>query len=271
MGAGGGGAVTAAMAPPNDRWPATAFLWEAHAGHPACMLTIGMVSWRQLLRRSMVSASVAAVEMTASSTGLPSPSDGQGCVAWDVTYAVSGNLQLRDTPSGAGDGTYAIGPGKVVLRYDARAGRVTMLSFDLPERFGIVANKLFWTAHLDTDAAARAAPAAGAGQCGHVAEGTMQGRTVVWATRVRALRTDGVVDCKGSLCGSFGAPPKGTSPIHIGPDDVQLQPFEFGPDGKTFTMSSSFVSKTEAPRQASYLAMSGREVRRTCAPIASCR
>ena len=111
----------------------------------------------------------------------------------------------------------------------------------------------------------------GTGECSHVAEGAMQGRTVAWATKVSGLQTDGKVDCVGSLCGSFGAPPKGTSPLHVGPNDVEFQPFEFGSDGKTFTMSSAFVSKTAQPQQTAHLALAGREVSRVCAPVITCR
>jgi hypothetical protein len=219
---------------------------------------------------STISASVATtVAVAVSSAGSTAPPDAQGCAAWDVTYALSGNLQLSDTPMGAGNGTYAIGPGKAVLRQDVRSGRVTMLSYQLPQRFGIVAKKMFWTTHVNTNATARATPR-GSGECSHVAEGAMQGRTVAWQTEVSGLRTDGVIDCNGSLCGSFGAPPKGTSPLHIGPSDVQFQPFEFGPDGKTFTMSSTFISKTEQPKQTAHVALSGREVSRVCAPVVTC-
>ena len=227
-----------------------------------------MLSWRQVVRVSMTSASVAAA-VTASSPGLSAPAQGQGCAAWDVTYAVAGHLELSDTPRGAGNGIYAVGPGKVVLRHDTRLGRVTMLSFDLPERFGLTAKIAFWSTRVDTDANARAAPPPGAGPCGHVAVGAMQGRTVAWTTSVRGLQTDGVVACTGSLCGRFGAPPAGSSPLHVGPNDVQFQPFEFGSDGRTFTMSSSFLSRTDSPRQTAHLALSGREVSRTCA--AECR
>jgi hypothetical protein len=227
-----------------------------------------MLCWRQVLRVSMASASVAAIAVSASPSGRSAPPEGQGCAAWDVTYAVSGKLEISDTPNGAGDGIYAIGPGKVVLN-DARSGRVTMVSLDLPERFGVTAKIAFWTTYVDTNANARATPAAGAGECGHVAEGAMQGATVAWTTKVRGLRTDGTIECKGSLCGRFGAPPKGVSPLHVGPNNVQFQPFEFGPDGKTFTMSSAFLSTTDQPKQTAHLALSGREVSRTCA--AACR
>lgn len=229
-----------------------------------------MVSKRQVLRGSIVSTSLAAAVVTLSSSGASSLPTGQGCDAWDVTYAVSGNLRLSDTPMGAGDGIYPVGPGEVVLRRSPGTNRVTMVSFELPQRFGIHVKKVFWAATVNTNATARAAPPGGTA-CSHVAEGTMQGDTVTWATSVSGFRTDGVIDCNGSACGQFGAPPKGTSGLHIPPREVQFKPFEFGPDGKTFTMPATFVSKTDEPRQTAHLALSGREVRRVCAPVASCR
>lgn len=230
-----------------------------------------MVSWRQVLRVSIVSATLAAGVVTFSSSGISSLQPSQGCDAWDVTYSVSGNLRLSETPMGAGDGTYPVGPGEIVLRRSAGTSRVTMVSFELPQRFGINVKKVFWSGTVNTNATARATAPGGTGECSHVAEGTMQGGTVTWATPVTGFRTDGVVDCRGSACGQFGAPVKGTSGLHIPPHEVQFQPFEFGPDGQTFTMAATFVSKTDAPRQTAHLALAGREMRRVCAPVASCR
>jgi hypothetical protein len=191
------------------------------------------------------------------------------CAAWDVTYAAVGNLQLSDTPMGAANGTYPVGPGKIVLRQDARSGRVALLAFELPERLGIESTRVFWTTHVDMDATARA-PASTPDACNPAAEGAMQGRRIVWSTRLRGFRTDGTLVCRGSMCGKFGAPPAGSSPLVIGPHDVELQPFEFGGDGRTFTMASAFVSKTDSPKQTAHLSISARETRRVCAPVATC-
>jgi hypothetical protein len=189
------------------------------------------------------------------------------CDVYDVTYSLSGNLQLADTPMGAGNGVYAVGPGKMVLRIDRRNGQVKMVSYSLPERFEIQTTKVFWTTHVDTDANA----VAKAHQtCGPVAMGTLQGHTISWTTKIDGLRTDGTLTCRGSMCGKFGAPPPGSSPLHVGPNDVSFQPFQFGADGKTFSMASTYVSTTDSPKQTAYLAFSGRELRRACAPADSC-
>jgi len=220
-----------------------------------------------------IAVSTAAAAVTLSTRDVPAqsaPPEANGCAAWDVIYSSSGSLQLSDTPMGAGNGVYPVGPGKIVLRLDPNGGRATLRSFEMPERFGIDAKKLFWTTHVDTDATARAIPA-DPGACGRVAEGALQGRSLAWATKANGFHTDGTLACRGSLCGQFGAPPPGTSSLHIGPSDVQLAPFEFSADGKTFTMASTFVSKTEDPRQTARLALSAREVSRSCAPVESCR
>jgi hypothetical protein len=54
---------------------------------------------------------------------------------------------------------------------------------------------------------------------------------------------------------------------------VRFHAFDFAPDRKTFTMGSTFVTKTESPKQTAHIQLSGREVRRTCAdrPTAGAR
>lgn len=193
------------------------------------------------------------------------------CGAWEVEYTLSENLRLSDTPMGKGNGTYAVGPGRVVLRFEdvggRPGGRVEMVSYGMREHFHIDSKAVFWGAHVTTDAETHATP----GACG-VAEGVLRGTTLDWSVPVRGYRTDGMIDCDGSLCGRFGAPPAGRSELHIGPDAVMLRPFQFSPDMKTFTMPETLTSKTQMPQQTASAAISGREVRRTCLPAqATCR
>jgi len=197
-------------------------------------------------------------------------SDVEPCPVWDIEYALSGKLQLSDTPLNAGNGVYPVGPGTLVLRFDRREGhpQVALVSYRMPERFRVDAKWAFWTTHVTTNATTRATPP---GPCGHVAEGAMHGNTLTWTTGTQGYRTDGTLSCNGSLCGSHGAPPRGTSPLHVGPTSVRLRPFEFSPDGKTFTMASTFVSKTESPKQTAHLTLAGRQVRRSCARVDACR
>jgi hypothetical protein len=52
--------------------------------------------------------------------------------------------------------------------------------------------------------------------------------------------------------------------MHIAPHAVPFNAFEFAADRKTFTMAATLISKADSPKQSSYIALSGREVRRTC-------
>ena len=202
-------------------------------------------------------------------TSSPAGAQPAPCAAWDVEYALSANLTLRDTPMGAGNGTFVIGPGATVLRFDG-AGRdqqtVKMLAYRMTEQFTIDATALFWKTRVRTDTRTTATP----DPCSIAAEGTMKGRSLVWSTPVRGYRTDGTLTCEGSMCGTFGAPPPGTSELHHPPRPVQFSPFEFSPDGKTFSMAATFVTKTDSPKQTGYLGLSGREIRRTCVAPRPC-
>jgi len=181
------------------------------------------------------------------------------------------NLRLSDTPMGAGDGVYKVGPGSVVLRFEDKdrqpGGHVDMLSYRTSENFTIVSKALFWKTTVKTRATTRATP----DQCGVVANGSLQSNTLVWSSPVRGCRTDGTLHCDGSLCGKFGAPPEGTSELHVPPHPVTFKPFGFGKGLTTFTMDYALSSRSESPKQTAHVALSAREVRRSCVPVPTCR
>lgn len=189
------------------------------------------------------------------------------CEATDVEYATSGRLRVQGTLFGAGDGTFSIGPGTVVLRFAtprrhsdpkpaaAEARSVQLRTYTMKQRVVVVSTALFWTTTVTSDTDTRMTAAA---------EGVLTDHTLRWLGRAAAMRSDGVISCDGSLCGAFGAPPRGTSPLHLGPNPISLEPFEFGADLTTFTMRYAFVSETDSPKQRSYVALAGREIRRTC-------
>lgn len=186
------------------------------------------------------------------------------CAAWDIEYALSANLRLTETPMGKGDGTYKIGPGSTVLRFDDVGGKpggaVKMLSYSMREAFTLKAKALFFTTTVTVDSRTRTTPNA----AGVVAEGGLAEGNVVWSSKVRGYRTDGTLTCDGSLCGSFGAPPPGTSALHIPPNDVQFRPFAMSNELKRLVMPSTFVAKTKMPQQTAFIALTGNEVKRTC-------
>ena len=190
---------------------------------------------------------------------------------WEVEYTLAANLKLSETPMGQGDGIYPIGPGKVVLRYEnkggAPGGNVKMRQYMMREYFTVKSKTLFWSTSVITDTNTAATPNA----CSVAAEGTLDGaRTIRWSTMISGYHTDGTLTCEGSMCGKFGAPPPGQSPLHIGPGPVVFSPFVFSTDMQTFTMATTHVAKTDMPKQSGEIALSGREVSRVCVPVASC-
>ena len=188
------------------------------------------------------------------------------CAAWQIEYALAGNLCLEDTPFGQGDGVYAVGPGRAVVRFEDRDGQpggaATLRSYELREHFTVTSKALLWTTTVVTDATTRAGPEQG----GVIATGVLRRTTLEWSTPVVGYRTDGTLTCEGQLCGKFGAPPPGRSELHIGPAQVTFGSFELARDLQTFAMASTLVSKTDAPRQTAHLALSGRETSRQCIP-----
>jgi len=192
--------------------------------------------------------------------------DVDSCGSVDVEYSTSANLKVDETLMGAGNGVYRIGPGHIVLRFDAHgsSGGVRMVSYEMPQHFTVVSNVLFWRTTVATRAESRAVPVSAT-----IAEGTLDGHTLRWAGPAVGFRSDGTLTCDGSMCGQFGAPAPGTTELHVGPNPIDFRPFEFGADMKTFSMPYTIVSQSSSPKQRSFLALGGREIRRTCAPVGS--
>ena len=205
---------------------------------------------------------LAVLAATAFSSSPASATDPDSCSAVDVDYAVATSVELRNTRLGAGDGVYPSGTGTIRLRIDAPSSAavrgVRLTSFDTHGRFEVVARAVFWVTRIVTDAhnTVRAGGVAGA------ARGTLRDGVITWSTKVPGYRSDGTLTCEGTMCGSFGAPPRGVSPFHEGPTDVTFPPFVFSRDLQTFTMASALVSSS--PERSVYIALSGREIARSC-------
>jgi hypothetical protein len=183
-----------------------------------------------------------------------------GCARWEIQYAIAGTLQITETTMGAGNGTFPVGPGTLVVRVDAPAMDATLERFELHEHFALHPSAVMWNATLVTDAAVQAAPSG----AGAVASGRWSGDGVLrWDSPLRNYRSDGALTCNGSLCGKFGAPPLGRTEVHQ-TSAIRLQPFRFDREGQTFQMDRTLVSSSEAPHQRTYLALAGRSVARTC-------
>jgi hypothetical protein len=190
---------------------------------------------------------------------------GAGCVVWDATYALSGTLRISDTPMGAGDGVHAVGPGTMVLRFDdgggAAPGHVEIRSFELLEHFALEPKSFLVSAQIITHVMARAT----ADESGAIASGTVSGDAIQWDSPMRGYHTDGALQCTGSLCGNFGAPQPGRTPLHGAPRPVRLAPFRFKASGLTFQMPFVLVSQDKSPPQKSLLALAGRAKSWVCA------
>lgn len=185
------------------------------------------------------------------------------CRVTQVQYDVAANLQITGTTMGAGDGVYRVGPGKVRLRFDNGGGHqtVTLVELDLRQDFTVVSQTLFWSTSVVSHVDLRAQPALQA----PVAEGTLENRRLHWKGQAQNVHSDGTLTCAGSMCGKFGAPPAGVSEVHVGPTSIELKPFEFSRDMKTFTMPFALVSASEAPKQRTLVSIAGSEAGRTCA------
>jgi hypothetical protein len=191
--------------------------------------------------------------------------------AWEIEYDLGGEVQITDTLMRAGDGTFPIGPGSATLRFEDRGGHpggdAKLLDYKMRENVTVKTKALAWTTTVTNDTKSSATP----DQCSIAAEGTLEGQTLRWRTPVRGMHTDGKVTCTGYFCGTFGAPRAGQSDFHIASRPMWFGPFSFAPDLKTFTMPSTHASHTSSPKQSSAIALSGREVKRACVPVAPCR
>jgi hypothetical protein len=217
------------------------------------------------LRSLAMAAAVAALELTPHSAAAETDTNDPDCQVTDVQYSVSANLQITDTTMGAGNGTHQVGPGKIVLRFDNRHDhpRVKLLAYDLRQSFTVVAKALMWTTKVTTDIEMRVP------FLGSSAEGTLDAHTLRWGGQAGGVRSDGTLTCEGTMCGKFGAPPAGSSEVHTGPTSIELKPFQFGADMKTFTMPFALVSESESPKQKTLMSIAGREVRRACVTAAA--
>jgi hypothetical protein len=214
-------------------------------------------------------AAVTAVGATSLDSS-PALANDAPCAGWQIEYLLHARVKISDTTLGAGDGLFPNGPGKLVLRFEDRGGqpggKVKLSEYEMKDDFTVVSHALLWQASVTADAVTRTTP----DSCGVVAQGVLEGRSLRWSGTWSGMRTDGSLICSGALCGKFGAPPAGRSALHIAPHPVSFTPFEYAPDLKSFHTGYSLVSQQTSPSQTSRIALSGREVQRSCVPIPAC-
>jgi hypothetical protein len=210
-------------------------------------------------RKLFAAAALAAIVAVGAGTSNVAEGDDQ-CAVLDVDYITAGNLLVKDTPFGAGDGVYRLGTGKMRVRFEIRPNRAEakLMSYEVDNHLTIKASFALWSTTVETRSRTVVA-----NTCEGAARGELAGGDIVWSTPVAGYRSDGTIECEGNACGKFGAPPPGASALHEA-DDVVFKPFHFSPDGKTFTMNYAKVSHSESPKQTNYLGLSGRETKRVC-------
>ena len=200
----------------------------------------------------------------------PAQADEEACNAWEVEYGLNANLRISDTTMGAGNGTWPIGPGTAVVRYEnvngQPGGAARLLAYRMRDHFTIKTSILLASATVTPESVTQTTPNA----CGVSADGALAGRSLKWKTPWSGLRSDGTIHCEGGLCGKFGAPPSGDSPVHIPPHPAQFKSFDFSEDRKTFTSDWSVSSHQASPSQTSSVQLAGRETKRTCVVAKAC-
>jgi hypothetical protein len=219
---------------------------------------------------SMVCTSGAFAEPPAGGSGAsPSPTgdDADTCAVSDVDYALTASVMLRGTTLGAADGVHPLGSGTLRLRFERGEERHTakLMSYAVDNRM-TVETTVAW---IKTTVTAESRTGTQPLGCEGSAQGTLSGSRLVWQGPVRGYGSDGTITCDGSMCGSFGAPPKGASSLRDHPADLRFGAFVFSPDGSTFTMPYTQVPTTTTGSQKTFLALSGRRIGRTCIPSPS--
>jgi hypothetical protein len=214
---------------------------------------------------STVCTSGAFAEPPAEGSG-PSPGatgdDPGGCAVSDVDYEVTASVMLRGTPLGAADGVHPLGSGTMRLRFergdDTRTAK--LMSYRVDNRM-TVETTVAW---IKTTVTAESRTGTQPDACQGSAQGTLSGSRLVWRGAVRGYGSEGTITCDGSMCGSFGAPPRGASALRDHPADLRFGTFVFSPDGSTFAMPYTQVPTTTKGSQKTFLGLSGRRVGRAC-------
>jgi hypothetical protein len=235
---------------------------QTHSGTEATVLP-GTISTRRLRHLIVVAVAAALGAVLMGNVQPARAAEDNACLVSDVEYDVAASVVVRNTPFGAANGVYAMGSGKITLRIADQPGHeaVKLMSYELVNRLTVDAKVAMLSTRVVT--ASRTSTARDA--CEGSAQGTLRDGTLTWDSKVTGYRSDGTMECSGSMCGKFGAPPEGTSPFHDAPAAIRFSPFTFSADGSTFTMPYTLVSSSDSPRQTTYLGLSGRRVKRFCA------
>jgi hypothetical protein len=220
---------------------------------------IAMATSAQLNARLALGSICCVVASLARSSDAAEPT---ACADYDTEYVVVAHVVVRNTVLGAANGTYPLGVGRMKLGVSQHDGIVTvkLVSYETDNRLSLVANIGPLGATFLTASRTTVTPNA----CDGSAHGTLRGPTLTWISVVAGYRSDGTTACAGAMCGKFGSPPRGTSPFHETSPAMKFSDFTFSVDGETFTMPYTLLSKSESPRQTTYLSLAGRRVNQSC-------
>ncbi len=188
---------------------------------------------------------------------------------WDITYdlpestgdpgtapadppADQNVLTLRDTMMGIGDANRNVGPGTATIRFESidgsPGGRAYLLQLEISVNFTVppATTNLVGTAGHEYDT----------GPCGAAAVGTVQGDVLTWSDftgtaqgtsdppNLHGYIAEGTITCDGPLCGTFGAPPQGTTDKIDGPYDIRFEPWRLSADAGAF-FAPCFVTQQD--------------------------
>jgi hypothetical protein len=176
-----------------------------------------------------------------------------------------------------GDANKNIGPGTATVRFQnvngKPGGKAYLLKLELKQDFTVspaTTNLVATTGHGYTK-----------GPCSSSAVGNVQSDTLTWSDfagtaqggtgdkpNVHGYFTDGTITCDGALCGSFGAPPQGTTPRQGGPFDIRVAPWKLAADASSFFMPSSITQQDL--NSTTHIQVYGVESGRECKSIQAC-
>jgi hypothetical protein len=207
---------------------------------------------------------IACVGLAITAARVSHAEDVTGCALYEAEYIIVTRVVVRNTILGAANGEYPLGSGRMKLRVRTQGdgALVSLISYETDNDLSIVASIGPFDATMLSRSRTTVTPKA----CDGSARGILRGGMLTWSSSVAGYRSDGTMQCTGPMCGQHGAPPHGMSALHEVPPVMMFNAFAFSPDGETFTMPYALISKSESPRQTSYLAIAGRRVRRTCIP-----
>ena len=183
-------------------------------------------------------------DSTTDTTGGDGDTGSGDCMAWEIVYDLTGSeFEITDTPfNGAGDkivpletpydGADTIGPGELTLMISDNNGAPGDGTAFLVD-YAVTMN--FQTGSGGTALVTQTLEITTANECGS-AVGSLSGTALSWSPNaLNDYHTEGTLNCQGTFCGSFGAPPAGDTPVNQTTNIDPFSAFTFSNDLMGFT------------------------------------